>query len=71
MPRRKPSKRIKTDRRDSHIFAILYRHQAMAFRARVLQTYRDGPAFYELAGMIDDRYARYLNLALPISGAVP
>jgi transcriptional regulator with XRE-family HTH domain len=44
---------------------------AVALRARVLQAYWDGPAFYELAGMIDDRYARYLNLTLPNSGAVP
>jgi len=44
---------------------------AVALHARVLQAHRDGPAFYELAGMIDDRFARHLNLALPISGAVP
>jgi hypothetical protein len=42
---------------------------ALALHDRVLRTNREGPAYYELTGMIDDRYARYLNLTLPAGSA--
>jgi transcriptional regulator with XRE-family HTH domain len=41
---------------------------ALMVQARMLRTKREGPTFYELAGMIDDTYVRYLNLALPEPG---
>jgi transcriptional regulator with XRE-family HTH domain len=41
---------------------------ALALHARVLRAQIEGPAYYELAGSIDDRYARYLNLVLPEPG---
>src|SRR5262249_33592883 len=41
---------------------------ALMIRARVLRAKSEGPAFYELEGVIDNRYARYLNLVLPEPG---
>jgi transcriptional regulator with XRE-family HTH domain len=41
---------------------------ALMIRSRVLRSKREGPAFYELEGVIDNRYARYLNLVLPEPG---
>jgi len=41
---------------------------ALMIQARVLQTKREGPTYYELIGTIDDRQARYFNLALPEPG---
>lgn len=42
---------------------------ALALQSRILRAKREeGAAFYELEGIIDDRYARYLNLVLPEPG---
>lgn len=38
---------------------------ALTIQSRILRSKREGPAYYELEGVIDNRYARYLNLVLP------
>jgi hypothetical protein len=37
-------------------------------QARVLRTRREGPTYHDLSGTIEDKYVRYLNLALPEPG---
>jgi transcriptional regulator with XRE-family HTH domain len=41
---------------------------ALMVQARVLLTRREGPTYHELVGTIDDRHARYFNLAIPEPG---
>jgi transcriptional regulator with XRE-family HTH domain len=41
---------------------------ALMIQSRILRATREGAAYYELEGIIDDRYARYLNLVLPEPG---
>lgn len=41
---------------------------ALMLQARVLRTRREGANYNELTGTIDDKYVRYLNLALPEPG---
>jgi hypothetical protein len=41
---------------------------ALTLQSRILRAKQEGAAFYELEGIIDDRYARYLNLVLPEPG---
>ncbi|HLI21853.1 MAG TPA: hypothetical protein VKV32_12085 [Stellaceae bacterium] len=38
---------------------------ALMIQSRILRAKREGAAYYELEGVIDNRYARYLNLVLP------
>jgi transcriptional regulator with XRE-family HTH domain len=38
---------------------------ALMIQSRILRSKREGAAYYELEGIIDNRYARYLNLVLP------
>ncbi|HVA14121.1 MAG TPA: hypothetical protein VNF99_12780 [Stellaceae bacterium] len=38
---------------------------ALMVQTRILRSKREGAAYYELEGVIDNRYARYLNLVLP------
>jgi hypothetical protein len=41
---------------------------ALMVQARILLTRQEGPTYYELIGTIDDRQARYFNLAMPEPG---
>lgn len=41
---------------------------ALMIQTRVLLTRREGPTYHELIGSIDDRRARYFNLAIPEPG---
>jgi hypothetical protein len=38
---------------------------ALMIQSRILRAKREGAAYYELEGVIDNRFARYLNLVLP------
>jgi hypothetical protein len=38
---------------------------ALMIRSRMLLTSREGPTYHELSGTVDNKYVRYLNLALP------